>query len=76
MVLKVHGYTESPATKLVVAVLREKIIPYKFVLVDMGKGEHKSPEHLEKQPYGQVPYIVSILCPPGVGNWIASNHSL
>jgi glutathione S-transferase len=37
--------------------LREKNVPYKLVLVDMSNGEHKSPEHLEKQPFGQVPYI-------------------
>ena len=31
----------------------------------MSKGEHKSPAYLEKQPFGQVPYIVGfprILC--------------
>ena len=64
MVLKVYGYTQSAATKLVAGVLREKNIPYKLVLVDMSLGEHKSPEHLEKQPFGQVPYIVIVLSLP------------
>jgi glutathione S-transferase len=55
MVLKLYG---SPVSRLVAFVLREKEVPFEFVPVDLSKKEHKSPEYLEKQPFGQVPYIV------------------
>lgn len=32
-------------------------MPYEIVPVNFLTGEHKSPAHLEKQPFGQVPYI-------------------
>ena len=59
MVLKLYGYHLSTATSLAATVLREKKIPFEFVSVDMMKGEHKAPAYLEKQPFGQIPYIVS-----------------
>lgn len=31
--------------------------PYEFVLVDLFKGEHKHPEFLARQPFGQVPAL-------------------
>ena len=58
MVLKLYG---SSYTYLVAAVLHEKQVPFEFVSVDLDKAEHKSPEYLKKQPYGQAPYIVC--CP-------------
>ena len=39
--------------------LHEKNIPYDFFPIDFSKGEHKASAYLEKQPFGQVPYIVS-----------------
>jgi len=32
-------------------------VPFELVPIDFFKKEHKSPEYLEKQPFGQVPYI-------------------
>jgi len=58
MVLKLYGSPISTCTIRVQAILYEKNIPFEFVTVDMAKGEHKSPEYLEKQPYGVVPYLV------------------
>jgi len=57
MVLKLYGSSVSGSTRRVALVLREKEVPYEFILVDMSKGEHKTPEFLNKQPFGQVPYI-------------------
>ncbi|KAG6917724.1 hypothetical protein DXG01_001375 [Tephrocybe rancida] len=57
MVLKLHGSGQSTCTRRVGALLREKKIPFELVVVDMMKGEHKSPAYLEKQPFGQIPYI-------------------
>ena len=58
MVLKLYGSPSSGAVRLVAFVLREKIVPFELVPIDLSKNEHKSPEYLEKQPFGQVPYIV------------------
>ena len=58
MVLKLYGSPESPFVLLVAAVLLEKKVPFEVVLVDLSKGEQKTPEYLTKHPFGQVPYIV------------------
>lgn len=59
MVLKLYGSDLSPYTKTVGMILYEKQIPFEFYSIDTLKNEHKTPEHLEKHPLGQVPYIVS-----------------
>lgn len=56
MVLKVYGdWVQS--VQRVICVLIEKGVPYEMVPISMAKGEHKSPQYLEKQPFGQLPYI-------------------
>ncbi|KAK1232624.1 hypothetical protein PQX77_004244 [Marasmius sp. AFHP31] len=57
MVLKLYGMIISTNTTRVMTVLHEKEIPYEFIIVDLFKGEHKAPEYLERNPFGQVPYI-------------------
>ncbi|KAJ7842175.1 glutathione S-transferase [Mycena leptocephala] len=57
MVLKLHGMAISTCTRRVATVLLEKKVPFQFIPVDAAKAEHKSAAHLEKQPFGQVPYI-------------------
>ncbi|KAF5327410.1 hypothetical protein D9619_003957 [Psilocybe cf. subviscida] len=57
MVLKLYGYHQSTCTRRAAVVLQEKQVPYEFILVDMAKGEHKDPEYLKNQPFGQVPYL-------------------
>ncbi|KAF9559272.1 thioredoxin-like protein [Agrocybe pediades] len=57
MVLKLYGHPLSTCTQRVAVVLHEKQVPFVFHIVDMAKGEHKSAEYLNKQPFGQVPYI-------------------
>jgi glutathione S-transferase len=59
MVLKIYGTYRSPPTCLVVFIAREKGVPFEFIFINMPNGEHKHPAFLEKQPFGQVPYIVS-----------------
>ena len=61
MVLKLCGSPLSGAVRLVAFVLREKEVPFELVPIDFAKKEHKSPEYLEKQPFGQVPYIVCVI---------------
>ncbi|KAG6855729.1 hypothetical protein H0H87_011581 [Tephrocybe sp. NHM501043] len=57
MVLRLYGSANSTCTRRVGAFLREKEIPFELVEVNFAQGEHKSPAYLEKQPFGQVPYI-------------------
>jgi len=56
-VLKLYGLHASPFSRLVAAVLIEKQVPFELVVVDLSKGEHKTPEFLSKHPFGQVPLI-------------------
>jgi glutathione S-transferase len=58
MVLKLHGYDSAGYTKIPAIVLFEKEVPFEFVRVDPAAGEHKTPEYLTKQPFGQMPYLV------------------
>ena len=58
MVLKLYGYPLSTYTRLVALICKEKEVPYELVTIDLAKREHKAPEFIEKQPFGQVPYIV------------------
>ena len=46
------------SVRIVAFVLHEKKVPFELVPVDFLKKEHKSPEYLKKQPFGQVPCIV------------------
>jgi glutathione S-transferase len=55
--MKVYGHPASTCTRKVVCALAEKGVDYEFVLVDIMKGESKSPEHLARQPFGVVPVL-------------------
>ncbi|KAF8063505.1 glutathione S-transferase [Lyophyllum atratum] len=57
MVLKLYGLSMSAGVKCVAVALLEKQVPFELIAVDFAKREHKSPEFLEKQPFGQIPYI-------------------
>ncbi|KAL2611891.1 hypothetical protein R1flu_023583 [Riccia fluitans] len=58
MTVKLHGDVTSTCTGRVLITLYEKgIEDVEIVNVDLAKGEHKKPEFLKKQPFGQVPYI-------------------
>jgi len=57
MAVKIYGSVLSTCTQRIVVVLKELSIPYEIVPVDFSKGEHKSAPFLEKQPFGQVPYL-------------------
>ncbi|KAH8824633.1 glutathione S-transferase [Flagelloscypha sp. PMI_526] len=48
MVLKLYSFERSTCGQRV---------PFEFVSIDAMKGEHKAPEFLKHQPFGQVPYI-------------------
>jgi glutathione S-transferase len=55
--LKVFGNPKSTCTRKVLMTLLEKEQPYEFESLDFRKGEHKSAEHLARQPFGVVPVL-------------------
>mmetsp|Transcript_4953 Transcript_4953/g.4867 ORF Transcript_4953/g.4867 Transcript_4953/m.4867 type:complete len:223 (+) Transcript_4953:84-752(+) len=55
--LRIHGLNLSPPCRIVMIFCKLHNIPYELVVVDLTKGEHKSPEFLAINPYGQVPTI-------------------
>ncbi|KAF6174607.1 hypothetical protein GIB67_006259 [Kingdonia uniflora] len=57
MVVKVYGPIGAACPQRVVACLLEKGVEFEIVNVDLQSGEHKKPEFLARQPFGQVPAI-------------------
>jgi glutathione S-transferase len=57
MVMKLYGAAHFTCTKRVVTILKETNTPYELIVVDFAAGEHKTPAYLEKQPFGQLPYL-------------------
>lgn len=55
MVLKLYGSGHTTCTRRVGIVLGEKNVPFELIEMDLMKGEQKSPEYLQKQPFGQAP---------------------
>lgn len=53
--MKVYGHPGSTCTRKVLTALAEKGQTADFVTVDIMKGEGHTPEHLARQPWGQVP---------------------
>ncbi|KAK6939023.1 Glutathione S-transferase, C-terminal [Dillenia turbinata] len=53
--VKVYGPAASTAVSRVLACLLEKEVQFQLINVNMSKREHKSPEYLKIQPFGQVP---------------------
>ncbi|KAL3683353.1 hypothetical protein R1sor_001375 [Riccia sorocarpa] len=58
MAIKIYGGAKSTCTGRVLITLFEKEVDYELVEIDLSKGEHKSPEFLKHQPFGQIPYVV------------------
>ncbi|TVU20842.1 hypothetical protein EJB05_30442, partial [Eragrostis curvula] len=55
MGIKVYGPAASTNVARVLVCLEEVGVEYELVPVDMPSGEHKRPEHLARNPFGQVP---------------------
>ncbi|KAL2611893.1 hypothetical protein R1flu_023585 [Riccia fluitans] len=59
MTITIHGSPKSTCTGRVLLTLYEKEVQdFELVEIDLSKGEHKSPEFLKHQPFGQIPYVV------------------
>jgi glutathione S-transferase len=55
--ITLYGSPHSTCTRKVLMTLHEKHAAFDFRVVDLAKGEQKSPEHLARQPFGVVPVI-------------------
>ncbi|XP_052162900.1 probable glutathione S-transferase GSTF2 [Oryza glaberrima] len=55
--MKLYGSTLSWNVTRCVAVLEEAGAEYEIVPLDFSKGEHKAPDHLARNPFGQVPAL-------------------
>ncbi|WP_437961851.1 glutathione binding-like protein [Sorangium sp. So ce119] len=55
--MKLYGHPMSTCTRKVLTVLAEKGHEAQFVLVDLMKGEQKTPEHLARNPFGVIPAL-------------------
>ncbi|XP_012471304.1 glutathione S-transferase F12 [Gossypium raimondii] len=57
MVVKVYGPIKAACPQRVLACLLEKEVEFQIVDVDLEAGDHKKPDFLLRQPFGQVPAI-------------------
>ncbi|MFQ6663089.1 hypothetical protein Gotur_030731 [Gossypium turneri] len=57
MVVKVYGPIKAACPQRVLACLLEKEVEFQIVDVDLEAGDHKNPDFLLRQPFGQVPAI-------------------
>ncbi|XVE77491.1 hypothetical protein DITRI_Ditri13aG0066900 [Diplodiscus trichospermus] len=57
MVVKVYGPVRAACVQRVLLCLLEKDVEFEIVHVDLDAGEHKAPDFLLRQPFGQVPAI-------------------
>ncbi|KIJ62829.1 hypothetical protein HYDPIDRAFT_93610 [Hydnomerulius pinastri MD-312] len=57
MVPKIYGSTVAICARRVLFVCHELNILYEVIRVYIANDDHKKPAHLEKQPFGQIPYI-------------------
>jgi maleylacetoacetate isomerase len=56
--IKLYDYLDCPFCIKVKVVLGEKDLEYETVLVDLAKGEQRTPEFLKLNPYGKVPVLI------------------
>ncbi|KAJ7120174.1 thioredoxin-like protein [Mycena epipterygia] len=56
-ILKIYGASQTTSTRRVGTVLYEAKVPFELIEVDFKNGQHKTSAHLQKQPFGLIPYI-------------------
>ncbi|GJX27111.1 glutathione S-transferase-like protein [Tanacetum coccineum] len=57
MAIKLYGSLGSDTTQRVLACLYEKEVDFELVIVDTVTGEHKTPQFLARNPFGEVPAL-------------------
>ncbi|KAF8410354.1 hypothetical protein HHK36_002882 [Tetracentron sinense] len=53
--VKIYGPPMSTAVSRVLACLLEKEVQFQLININLSKGQHKKPDFLKLQPFGQVP---------------------
>lgn len=75
-----YGHPFSQHSRRVVALLEEAGLPYEFKIVDLGSGEHMSPQYLAINPNHQVPTLigegVKIHESGAILRWLCTKHDL
>jgi glutathione S-transferase len=56
--MKLYGFPPSPNTRKVQAVAAHLRIPLEFQLVDISKGQSRTPEFLSVNPNGRTPVLI------------------
>jgi glutathione S-transferase len=56
--IRLYDYPDCPFAQKVRVVLAEKDLEFEKILIDLRKGEQKSPEFLKLNPYGKVPVLI------------------
>jgi len=54
---KIHGFNISSNTTKTVYTAEELGVEYEYIQLDMTKGEHKTPEHFKRHPFGKAPTL-------------------
>ncbi|GMN34877.1 hypothetical protein TIFTF001_004954 [Ficus carica] len=77
--VKVYGPPMSTAVSRVLACLLEKDVQFQLIPINMAKGEHKKPEFLKIQPFGQVPAFqdesISLFESRSICRYICEKHA-
>jgi glutathione S-transferase len=55
--LTVYGNAKATCTQRILILLEELELKYTLVPIDLAKGEHKTPEFMEMNPFGKVPVV-------------------
>ena len=55
--MKLYDYPGAPNPRRVKIFLAEKQVDVELIHCDMAKGEHKTPEFLQKNPSGKIPVL-------------------
>ncbi|XP_012074702.1 glutathione S-transferase F11 isoform X2 [Jatropha curcas] len=57
MAIKVYGPAKAACLQRVLACFLEKDLHFQIITLDLKSGDHKHPDFLLKQPFGQVPVV-------------------
>jgi glutathione S-transferase len=55
--MRLYGHRGSICTNRALFAFAEKAVQPEFTPVDLATGQHKSPEHLVRQPFGMIPVL-------------------
>ena len=57
MVVKLYGHPLATSGQRIQVILEELNVPYELITLNLKEQQHKTPEYLAHQPFGQLPYM-------------------